>query len=57
MSAAIRRMIAQQAVQDDRIRQLIYDMAEAEGDSPAAVCLTGAEYAAYVSNESHDDIP
>ena len=57
MSAAIRRMVAKQAIQEERIKQLIYDMAETEGDSPAAVCLTGAEYAAYVSNESHDDIP
>lgn len=57
MSAAIRRMIAKQAIQDERIRQLIYDMAEAEGESPAAVCLTGAEYAAYGREESFEDIP
>lgn len=57
MSAAIRRMIAKQAIQDERIRQLIYDMAEAEGDSPVAVCLTGAEYAAYGKEESFEDIP
>ena len=55
MSAAIRKMIAEQEAREAKTRAFLIELAEREGDSPFAVGLTGAEYAAY--GQGHEEIP
>lgn len=55
MSAAIRKMIAEREAREAKTMAFLLELAEREGDSPFAVGLTGAEYAAY--GQGHEEIP